>query len=168
MWKTLKRGRVILLKGPVWAHKTSLTPPLLIVPNQECKRKCTYAVNIEFVSFYDLFFLNFRTVWYLFFILFPRFFCWWNSGLGCAQNYGELKPVDGILVWDVHTIMASSNRLMKFWFGMCTKQWLAQTDWRILVWDMHKIMATSNRWMEFQPYSVNNGISKGNTDIPKR
>ena len=27
-------------------------------------------------------------------------------------------------------------------------------------------MAISNRLMEFQPYSVNNGIPKGNTDIP--
>ena len=59
MWKTLKRGRVISLKGPVWAHKASLTPPLFIVPNQECKRKCTYAVNIEFVSFYEFVFLEF-------------------------------------------------------------------------------------------------------------
>jgi hypothetical protein len=25
MWKTLKRGRVISLKGQVWAHETSLT-----------------------------------------------------------------------------------------------------------------------------------------------
>ena len=75
-----------------------------------------------------LFFLNFRTVWYLFFILFPRFFCWWNSGLGCAHNYGELKPVDEILVWDVHKTMASSNRLTEFWFGICTKLWRPQTD----------------------------------------
>jgi hypothetical protein len=76
--------------------------------------------------------------------------------------------VDGILVWDVHKIMASSNRLMEFWFGMCTKQWLAQTVDGILVWDVHNIMATSNRLMEFQPYSVINGISEGNTDIPTR
>ena len=31
------------------------------------------------------------------------------------------------LVWDVHKIMASSNRLMEFWFGICTKLWRAQT-----------------------------------------
>ena len=37
-----------------------------------------------------------------------------------AQNYGKLKPVDGILVCDVHKCMASSNLLMEFWFGMCT------------------------------------------------
>ena len=92
---------------------------------------------------------------------------WWNVGLGCAQTYGELKPVDGILVWDVHKIMASPNRMMEFWFGMCTNLLRAQTgSWNsglgcaqnygelqqvdgILVWDMHKIMASSNRSMEF-------------------
>ena len=57
---------------------------------------------------------------------------------------------------------------MEFWFGMCTKQWLAQTVDGILVWDVHNIMVTSNRLMEFQPYSVINGISEGNTDIPTR
>ena len=150
-------------------------------------------MNIDFVSFYDFVFLEFsncsdsgvffvfhfiskifllnvgtvQIVWYLFFILFPRLFCWWNSGLGCAQYYGELKPVDGILVWDVHNIMGSSNQLMEFWFGMCTNLWWAQTEWwnsglgcaqiycelkpvdGILVWDVHKIMASSNWLMEF-------------------
>jgi hypothetical protein len=123
MWKTLKRGRVISLKGPVWAHKTSLTPPLFIVPNQECKRKCTYAVNFRTVPTLGYFFSHFISTIFL---------------------------------------------LMEFWFGMCTKQWRAQTVDGILVWDVHKIMATSNRLMEFQPYSVINGISQGNTDIPTR
>ena len=61
MWKTLKRERVISLKGQVWAHKTSLTPPLFIVPNQECKWKCIYAINIDFGSFY-VFLLDLGTV----------------------------------------------------------------------------------------------------------
>jgi len=61
MLKTLKRGRVISLKEQVWAHKTSLTPPLFIVPNKECKQKCTYAINIDFVSFY-VFVLDLGTV----------------------------------------------------------------------------------------------------------
>jgi hypothetical protein len=50
-WKTLKEQ--------VWAHKTSLTPPLFIVPNKECRQKCTYAINIDFVSFY-VFFIGLR------------------------------------------------------------------------------------------------------------
>jgi hypothetical protein len=48
MWKTLKRGRVISLKGQVWAHETSLTLPLCIAPNQECKWKYIYAINFTF------------------------------------------------------------------------------------------------------------------------
>jgi hypothetical protein len=57
----------------------------------------------------------------------------WNSGLGCAQNYGELKPVDGILVWDEHKIMASSNRLTEFWFvyvgiTFCDSMWYAGVE----------------------------------------
>jgi hypothetical protein len=39
MWKTLKRGRVISLKGQVWAHETSLTLSLCIAPNQECNKE---------------------------------------------------------------------------------------------------------------------------------
>jgi hypothetical protein len=42
MWKTLKRGRVISLKGQVWAHETSLTLSLYIAPNQECIQVSAY------------------------------------------------------------------------------------------------------------------------------
>ena len=85
--ETLKRGPVISLKRQVWSHKTSLTPPLFIVLNQECKQKCIYAINIDFVSFY-FFFTGFRNCYdnwiilvflfyfYDFFLLFELFRHW--------------------------------------------------------------------------------------------
>ena len=68
----------------------------------------------------------------------------------CFSFYFHDFSVDGILVWDVHKIMASSNRLMEFWLGY------AQNYGEL------------KRSMEFQPSSANNGISNGNTDIHKR
>jgi hypothetical protein len=80
MWKTLKRGRVISLKGHVWAHKTSLTPPLFIVPNQEYKRKCRYAINIDFVSFYGFCYWFLELLRQLDNICFPFYF--YNFSIG--------------------------------------------------------------------------------------
>ena len=47
---------IISLRGEVWAHKTSLIPPLVIVvpvPSQESDRTCDCVRDIDFASFYD-------------------------------------------------------------------------------------------------------------------
>ena len=49
---------IISLRGPVWAHKTSLTPSRFIevpVPSQESARSYLCVRDIDFVSFPNIF-----------------------------------------------------------------------------------------------------------------
>ena len=83
------------LRGEVWAHTTSLTPPLYIevaAPNQESERSCIYVLGIlifplstilifdlriDQAVWYLLFFYDFRivlTVWYLLFFMILELF----------------------------------------------------------------------------------------------
>ena len=55
--------RIISLRGEVWAHNTSLTPPLLFkvpVPSQDSGRLCMCIMGIDFTSSYnfDIWFWN--------------------------------------------------------------------------------------------------------------
>jgi len=64
------------LRGEVWAHKSSLTPPLFLevsVPSQESGRSSICVSGFDFCLFLRLFWLDFgnvSTVWYFFFILY--------------------------------------------------------------------------------------------------
>ena len=61
---------IISLRGQVWAHKISLTPPLLIevpVPRQESERSCICVLGVLILPLYTIFLLDFGTVptvWY--------------------------------------------------------------------------------------------------------
>jgi len=53
-----RHDRIISLRGEVWTHKTSLTPPLYIevpVPTEECEWSCICMLGLSnFASIYDL------------------------------------------------------------------------------------------------------------------
>ena len=65
--------RIISLRGQVWAHKTSLTPPLFIgvpVPSQKSKRSYIYALGVSIMPlFYDFY------IWFWNFSDSVLFFC---------------------------------------------------------------------------------------------
>ena len=86
MWKTFKRGRLISLKEQVWTHKTSLTPPLFILPNLECKQKCIICYKYRFCFFLCFFFIWFWNCYdiFLFSRLFELFRHW---GIFCFPVY---------------------------------------------------------------------------------
>ena len=59
--------RISSLIGEVWAHRTSLTPPLFIeeyVPSQESERSCICELVLSILSFSTIFLLDFgQTEW---------------------------------------------------------------------------------------------------------
>ena len=65
--------RVISLRGELWAHKTSLTPPLFIevsVPSQESERSCIFVLFVSILPLSTMFLFDFGVAPTVFFFLF--------------------------------------------------------------------------------------------------
>ena len=63
------------LRGVGGAHKTSLTPPLFIVPRQGVERLCICVLLVLILHLYTILIFDFgivRTIWYLLFFILIR------------------------------------------------------------------------------------------------
>ena len=78
--------RIISLRGQVWAHKTSLTPPLFInvsVPSLKSERSCICVLGYQLYLYFTILIFDFeffrQCVFFVFFFILFSYYRNWRS-----------------------------------------------------------------------------------------